>query len=357
MKPYNHTRQADAAEIKQLLYTFGVTQSVTSDLKRVRPILEDHIDHLLDGFYDKVMADPDMSQVFQNNNNSHLRAKAMQKSHWLDWVFAAKFDAQYLARCKRIGRIHQEHKILPVYYLFGYQFVSQAVKDLIFSACDDPKQAHRLAQSVEKAIFLDINLAISIYCTEVSASWRRTSQYDQLTDILNRRGITEKLSAMVPATGGYNGTTACIGLLDIDFFKNINDNYGHNTGDQVLKFVAKLITSNFRNEDIVGRWGGEEFLILMPDIRVADAIQVFQRFLTTLESSTIKCNGQSISITASIGVSELSDHASSLDGTLRRADKALYQAKDAGRNQVMTSQQSTDQERTKVIGHALRFKT
>ncbi len=200
MDPSTHTRKADEAEIKQLLRTFGVTQSVASDLKRVGPIIENHIDHLLDDFYDNVLSDSNMSQVFKKSSGSHLRAKAMQRSHWLDWVFAAKFDAHYLARCKRIGRIHQEHNVLPVYYLFGYQFVSQAVKDLIFSACDDPKQAQRLAQSVEKAIFLDINLAISIYCTEVSAGWRRRSQYDQLTDILNRRGITEKLNAMVSST-------------------------------------------------------------------------------------------------------------------------------------------------------------
>ncbi len=337
MDPSTHTRKADEAEIKQLLRTFGVTQSVASDLKRVGPIIENHIDHLLDDFYDNVLSDSNMSQVFKKSSGSHLRAKAMQRSHWLDWVFAAKFDAHYLARCKRIGRIHQEHNVLPVYYLFGYQFVSQAVKDLIFSACDDPKQAQRLAQSVEKAIFLDINLAISIYCTEVSAGWRRRSQYDQLTDILNRRGITEKLNAMVSSTHSSHNTTASIGLLDLDFFKNINDNYGHDTGDHVLKFVAKLIATNFRHEDIVGRWGGEEFLILMPGTTAADAVKVFKRFLTTLESSAIKCNGQSISITASIGVSELSEHASSLDATLRRADKALYQAKDAGRNRVKAS--------------------
>lgn len=340
MDPYKHSRKADEAEIKRLLRTFGITQSVMSDLERIRPILEEHLDHLLDSFYDSILADPDMSKVFHKNNPSHIRAKAMQRSHWLDWVFAAKFDAHYLARCKKIGRIHQEHNVLPVYYLFGYQFVSQALKELIFNTFANSKLAQRLAQSVEKAIFLDINLAISIYCTEVSAGWRRTSQYDPLTNVLNRRGITERLSAMLPGSHGNKNSTTSIGLLDIDFFKNVNDSYGHEAGDKVLQCVAELIANNFRENDIVGRWGGEEFIILMPDIGATDAAPVFKRFLSILENSAIRCDGQLISITASIGVSEFSNQASSFDDTLRQADKALYQAKKSGRNRVRTSHQA-----------------
>ena len=339
MEPYNHTRQADKAEIRQLLRTFGITESVTSDLKHVRPILIEYIDHLLDDFYGNVMADPIMSQIFHENNVSQSRAKAMQRIHWLDWVFTAKFNAHYLARCKRIGRVHQEHGILPVYYLYGYQFVSQAVKGLIFNTFDDPKLAQRLTQSVEKAIFLDVTIAISVYCTEMSADWRRSSLYDELTNILNRRGVSEKLEDTLSATQG-NDSTISVGLLDIDHFKKVNDSYGHDAGDQVLKFLAKLIVNNLRDNDIVGRWGGEEFIIYMPDTGRVEAISICNRLLAALESSVIKYNDLSISITASIGISELSSQASSFDAALRRSDKALYQAKAAGRNRVMVSPHS-----------------
>ncbi len=339
MEPYNHTREADKAEIKQLLKTFGINNSVIADLRLARPILEKHIDRLLEDFYGSILADPAMSQVFQKHGISHTRAKTMQRIHWLDWVFAAEFNAHYLARCKRIGQVHQEHGILPVYYLFGYQFVSQAVKNLIFKTCGDANLAQRLSQSIEKAIFLDINLAISVYCSEVSAGWRRTSLYDPLTNILNRRGTTEKLDD-IQSLAIDGKSTISLGLMDIDHFKMVNDNFGHDTGDQVLKFVAKLIEENLRDNDIVGRWGGEEFIIVMPDTCPDNALLTCSRLLETLENSVIEVEGQSLSVTASIGVSSIHSHEASFNPALNRADIALYQAKDAGRNHAMSSEKN-----------------
>ena len=340
MEPYNHIREADKAEINQLLKTFGISNSVIADLRLARPILEKNIDRVLDDFYGGILADPVMSQVFKNNHNSQLQAKAMQRIHWLDWVFAANFNAHYLARCKRIGQVHQDRGILPTYYLFGYRFVSQAVKDLIFETCSDAKLAQRLTQSVEKAIFLDISLAISVYCTEMSASWRRTSLCDQLTNILNRRGATEKLNDIVRAHKGSESTTS-LGLLDIDHFKNVNDNFGHDIGDLVLKFVAKLIEDSLRDSDIVGRWGGEEFIIIMPDTCSDMALLTCSRLLETLEKSVTNFNDQSISVTASIGVSSIHREETSFDPALHRADIALYQAKDNGRNRALVSKENT----------------
>lgn len=333
MEPYNHTREADKTEIERLLHTFQITESVISDLKYISPILASAIDRILDDFYTGILADPHMAQIFQKDDASHLHAKAMQRIHWLEWVFAGKFNAQYLARCKRVGQAHKKHGILPVFYLYGYQCISQAVKNLINTTTNDRDLANRLTVAVDKAIFLDVSIAISVYCTEMSAGWRQSSLYDDLTKILNRRGVTEKLTELI-SVAQQDTRPVMVGLLDIDHFKKINDNNGHDAGDEVLKAVAQLIKNNLREEDIVGRWGGEEFIIFLPGTAMDEATLTCRRLLNSLEQSELTYKNQIISVTASIGISAIADLENSFDAALSRADKALYQAKEAGRNRV-----------------------
>lgn len=336
MKPFNHIREADKAEITRLRNTFGITETIISDLKSIGPILASNIDPLLDDFYAGILADAQMAQLFQKPDVSHLRAKAMQRIHWLDWVFAAKFDTEYLIRCKRIGLAHKNHGILPVFYLYGYQRISQAVKNLIDTSTDDTSMANRLTIAVDKAIFLDISIAVSVYCTEMSAEWRRSSLFDDLTNILNRRGITERLADIIPAAQQDNKPMT-VALLDIDKFKRINDLYGHDAGDQVLKFVAQALKGGLRDDDIVGRWGGEEFIIFLPATTKSEATSTCNRLLYSLEKSQTVYNNQAIFVTASIGLSEIVGQDISFEAALSRADQALYQAKNAGRNQVATA--------------------
>jgi diguanylate cyclase (GGDEF)-like protein len=124
-------------------------------------------------------------------------------------------------------------------------------------------------------------------------------------------------------------------LLDIDHFKLVNDSYGHSTGDQVLIAIAKLITINARKGDICSRYGGEEFVILLPNTSQADGVDVAERFRQELVSHPIQIGQDTIKITVSLGVAQnLPDDDADLSAVIARADQALYRAKSGGRNRV-----------------------
>jgi diguanylate cyclase len=147
---------------------------------------------------------------------------------------------------------------------------------------------------------------------------------DQLTGVCNRRALDETLKAWVAMKQRYELNFA-IAIFDIDHFKQINDERGHIVGDQMLKQVAQLMCDMARETDIVTRYGGEEFVVLMPQTELAGAKIMAERVRRSVE--------ERLAITISGGIAE-AQHGESPDGLLQRADAALYHAKSAGRNQV-----------------------
>ena len=162
--------------------------------------------------------------------------------------------------------------------------------------------------------------------------WREQSSTDELTGLLNRKGLNQICSYEFSRMK-RSGSSFSLILLDIDYFKGINDTYGHEAGDLVLKSLADVLVSTFRASDSLGRWGGEEFLIVLPDTGLHGAIQVAEEARLSVEEMLIQMQGASLRLTVSIGVASSSDGAS-FDATLNFADKSLYQAKENGRNQV-----------------------
>lgn len=124
-------------------------------------------------------------------------------------------------------------------------------------------------------------------------------------------------------------------FLDVDHFKSINDRFGHAIGDQALKFVAGLLTQQVRVYDLVGRWGGEEFLIVLPDTTLVEAGTVAERIRQAIAAASLLLNnGTPVTVTASLGVTHLTDPAQTLPDVVGHADEALYRAKHEGRNRV-----------------------
>ena len=130
----------------------------------------------------------------------------------------------------------------------------------------------------------------------------------------------------------HRGLHGCVLALDLDHFKAVNDRWGHPAGDAVLVHVAHLMQQAVRGLDIVGRTGGEEFVVLLPDTRLDEARHLGERLREHLAGSPLAWGGHSIVVTVSLGLSELSPDDSSADAALLRADQALYEAKAAGRN-------------------------
>jgi diguanylate cyclase (GGDEF)-like protein len=160
-----------------------------------------------------------------------------------------------------------------------------------------------------------------------------TSRSDYLTGVLNRRAISIRLDQVMAQTA-RGSKSFCIILLDIDHFKQVNDKYGHDVGDQVLKHSVEKLQNCIRESDELGRWGGEEFLILTPETELKEAESLAQRLCVELASTSLVYQHDRISVTASFGVTRyLNDE--SLGACLRRSDEALYSAKARGRNCVV----------------------
>ena len=158
---------------------------------------------------------------------------------------------------------------------------------------------------------------------------------DPLTGLLNRRCFLEKADAELLRSFRYERDMAMI-MVDIDFFKKVNDTYGHAVGDTVLRRVADLLGANMRSSDSLGRLGGEEFAVLLPETSTANAQILAETLRKKLaEDETILSGGAKLKITASFGVAALASAGDTVKSILDHADEALYAAKQAGRNLVV----------------------
>lgn len=160
-------------------------------------------------------------------------------------------------------------------------------------------------------------------------------RHDPLTGVLNRKGLDEALSREA-AFAQRRGTPLCLGLLDVDNFKQINDTHGHQTGDEALQHLTNVIRENVRPQDSVGRYGGEEFVVLLPDTDLDSATAALVRLQRALTKRFFLARQQKLLITFSAGVAELRAEEQPVDA-IDRADKAMYLAKRSGKNRVIAA--------------------
>lgn len=156
--------------------------------------------------------------------------------------------------------------------------------------------------------------------------------HDALTGLLNRRAILEALSREL-LRAERNHCRLSVGLFDIDHFKRVNDGYGHAIGDEVLRVFAETLTTFLRGYDLIGRYGGEEFLVVIPDHSMTDDQDIYERLKSKIAEKPIATQSGELSITVSIGVAFF-HRGVDADALIEAADKALYRAKEQGRNRV-----------------------
>ncbi|MBP5074307.1 diguanylate cyclase [Pseudomonas chlororaphis] len=161
---------------------------------------------------------------------------------------------------------------------------------------------------------------------------RQKALIDPLTGLPNRAAWSERLEHEV-AQWQQHGNTLLLAMLDLDHFKSINDNYGHLAGDKVLKIIAGVLRKRLRGNDFIARFGGEEFVLLMPDTTLTIGARLAETLRAAIEACPFHFKGERVTITMSIGMSAFKPGERS-DLVLKRADQALYRAKEAGRNRV-----------------------
>ncbi|WP_345993168.1 diguanylate cyclase [Sulfurimonas sp. HSL-1716] len=172
---------------------------------------------------------------------------------------------------------------------------------------------------------------------EVQKELQEQAHKDYLTGLYNRRYFAE-LAQNYMALFHRERKEACIMMIDIDLFKNINDTHGHAEGDKVIKTLVAALIEHTRHSDIIARFGGEEFVVLLPNIGVKGALHLAQKIRKNVETlEVVSDKNEIIKFTISIGISEINSDDDSIESSIKRADNAMYKAKEGGRNRVELS--------------------
>ena len=175
------------------------------------------------------------------------------------------------------------------------------------------------------------------YRQEIEQELRAMATLDPLTGISNRRHFAEMATREIK-TAQRHGRELSVAMLDLDHFKVVNDTYGHAGGDAVLRLAVEVIAGELRSADILGRIGGEEFALLLPETGLATAVGIVERIREKIAEQTFTWDGEDITVTASIGVAIYAPEEPTIDSALARADKGLYTAKENGRNRVVAQE-------------------
>ncbi len=229
------------------------------------------------------------------------------------------------------GGNHPELRASPIFQVIGdlHKSMHDAARGLL-----QKQSAGRAITYDEYDAFMDqaISFKWKVRCLQFEIV-KSICVVDHLTGAWNRQSMLAKLAEEMERMN-RNGLSSCICMMDIDHFKQVNDGYGHPAGDQVLQAAVHFVSEQLRKYDSIFRYGGEEFLICMPNISLQAATLTLDRLRAKLEQLSIPlADGQSLSITASFGVAEMKT-AISIQDTIHMADHALLCAKSKGRNQV-----------------------
>ncbi|ATX80149.1 diguanylate cyclase (GGDEF) domain-containing protein [Mariprofundus aestuarium] len=266
--------------------------------------------------------------------------EAMARYFTIAW--SAFLIAVILASLEKLGvlpRTFWGETFLPIGMALEVILLSLALGDRINSEKQQRIQAQEHVIRVQEKHQEELEMKVeerTIDLEKANAKLHLLATTDGLTEIFNRRHFLERGMHDLKIASRYNRPIAVI-MLDIDHFKAVNDTYGHDAGDQVLKHLVSTCNSIKRETDIIGRLGGEEFGILLLETSAAAAHEVAERLRRAIEISPVDYEGTSITVTASIGLCTLEGKKQrlSVEDMLKVADKALYQAKESGRNRVV----------------------
>ncbi len=209
-----------------------------------------------------------------------------------------------------------------------------AVESMKSGAYDYIAKSHLTPENlVQSIVEARENWKLTRETEELQADLAHMAMYDALTEVLSRRAILEHIEAEIQRTMRYKRDLSLL-LVDIDLFKDVNDTYGHVAGDAVLREVAQSLKFNTRRSDFVGRYGGEEFLVVLPETTQNKALVLAEKLRARVAQLTVPLDGKVIGgFTVSIGAATYEDDLT-VEALVHRSDEWMYKAKEKGRNQV-----------------------
>lgn len=241
--------------------------------------------------------------------------------------------------CRRLKR-DKATQAIPVLFITAMAKIEDIVKGFAVGGADyitKPFCLEEVISRVQTHLTLEKLIKEKKQQTQLIKRLDTLARHDPLTDLSNRRDAMEKIEREQLRFKRFDKPYSLI-MMDIDNFKKINDKHGHNAGDCVLQKTAKLLRSNTREIDILSRWGGEEFLIVLPETRLEGAVFMAEKIREGLATLTISYNEITLNITASFGVNCHADSEMSIEDMMIIADRRLYLAKEMGRNKVVSAE-------------------
>lgn len=247
-------------------------------------------------------------------------------------------SADYFERRLRMGVVHADRGVPSGVYLAAYGLLQELVAEAMPPDLD-PDERARLLRVFAKLCFLDVSLVVEAYVsselgelTRLVMAERERARTDALTGLLNRGAVLEALEEAL-GQAAIERVPVSVVMVDLDGFKEVNDTWGHLVGDEVLREAVDRVRSAVRGFDIVGRFGGEEFLVVLRATPLEVARRIAERIRERIGSGPFDAGGHEITLTASAGVAE-AEEGEQAGPLLARADQALYAAKRAGKNRV-----------------------
>ncbi|MBN9229415.1 MAG: hypothetical protein BGO90_10970 [Legionella sp. 40-6] len=229
--------------------------------------------------------------------------------------------------CKHV----EHHNSQPLAYVCLPLFAQKDILGLIYIELTNSSIENQPTIAFSQIISEQISL--NLYNIKLNETLKLQSTQDVLTGLSNRRYFTELLQKEMLKSKRAHNNFALI-LVDIDYFKSINDTYGHQTGDRVLCALAQIMQKELRKSDVIARWGGEEFIICVREISLEKIRMRAEKLRQVVENHRLLIDGETISFTISIGIA-LFDAVVDKDTLIKKADDALYQAKKSGRNKII----------------------
>jgi len=226
---------------------------------------------------------------------------------------------------------------IPVIVVTGAEDIQRKVQALTTGASDyvvKPYEPNELAARI--GVHLKLR-RLQAELLRANTELQRLTQIDPLTEVANRRHLSERLEEEFLRSKRYERPMS-LGMLDIDYFKKLNDTYGHPAGDYALIQVSNIIKQTLRRHDFVARYGGEEFVMLLPETPVDNAVLACERVRVNVEQAEMIYDGQRLPVTVSMGVASFPHHLlSKAQDLITLADTALYDAKRSGRNRTVAA--------------------
>lgn len=348
LKQAFHKLEESANEMT-LLNEMDVALATSTSLKEILHIIAIYLKRLLPqtaGILYLMKASRNYLEEVTTWNNPSIQVNVIQPNQCIGLRQGKMYhfsDPEEMIACK-----HTEHKDnnIPPYFcvpLLGQNEVLGLIYMELRQSLEMTSEEIKDFAAVHQMLILNVagQIALSISNRKLYDALEIRSTKDPLTNLFNRAYLNETLDRDLERARRKSSTLAFI-MIDLDFFKNVNDKYGHDAGDVVLKTVGQLLIQQTRKGDIACRYGGEEFLLVFYDSKLEDALERTEQLRQLISDIPYMFNRTSQQITASIGISLYPNHGEDLETLISAADKALYLSKKNGRNQVTVYQMSAN---------------